>query len=87
MPPYVKNINPEYSQLSGYNPSGGGYPDVSAIGANSPVVNYGQVSPNGAGGTSFSAPIVAAMIALLNDHEDSKGRPPLVVLWKGERDV
>jgi len=48
-----------------YNKSGRGFPDISAIGVNLPIVVGGKVESGS--GTSFSSPIVAGILSLLND--------------------
>ena len=58
-----------------WNVNGRGYPDVSLVGHNCPVLNsdiYEAVD-----GTSCSTPIMAGILALLNDYQVSKGRPKL----------
>ena len=57
------------------NKTGRGYPDVSAVGHNCPVISNGYLS--GVDGTSCSAPIFAAIVALLNDHQQNHKRPKL----------
>ena len=54
---------------------GRGYPDISMIGHNCPVVTSGEVQ--GVDGTSCSSPIAAGVMAILNGLELSKGKPPL----------
>ena len=54
---------------------GRGYPDISMVGHNCPIVNTGQVEP--VDGTSCSSPIAAGVIAILNDVEKAKGKKPL----------
>ena len=54
-----------------FQKNGRGYPDVSALGHNCPVVVGGE--PIGADGTSCSSPIFASIIGLLNDYQISKG--------------
>jgi tripeptidyl-peptidase-1 len=64
---------------SRYNENGRGYPDISALGgqvnAYCVAIRGGQFA--GVAGTSASAPVVAGIIALLNDVRLSKGEPPL----------
>lgn len=62
---------------SGYNNSGNarGYPDISANGVNFDVIVNGQSSPED--GTSASAPVVAAIIALCNDARIAAGKGPV----------
>ncbi len=58
-----------------WNVNGRGYPDVSLVGHNCPVLNSG--SYEAVDGTSCSTPIMAGILALLNDYQVSKGRPKL----------
>jgi len=58
-----------------FNRKGRGYPDVSAVGHNCPVINMGSIM--GVDGTSCASPIFASIIALLNDYQKSKGKPVL----------
>jgi len=55
--------------------NGRGYPDVAAVGHNCPVVSGGQIMA--VDGTSCSSPVFAALIALLNDYQVSRGKPKL----------
>ena len=54
---------------------GRGYPDVSTIGHYCPVYTKGILE--GVDGTSCASPVFAGMVALMNAHERSKGRPNL----------
>ena len=58
-----------------WNVNGRGYPDVSLVGHNCPVLDMG--SYEAVDGTSCSAPVMAGILALLNDYQVSKGRPKL----------
>ena len=58
-----------------FQKNGRGYPDVSALGHNCPVVVNGI--PIAVDGTSCSSPVFAAIIALLNDHQITKGKAKL----------
>jgi len=58
-----------------FNNKGRGYPDISMIGHNCPIVNDGQVE--GVDGTSCSSPVAAGVIAILNSLEKDKGKKPL----------
>ena len=58
-----------------FQKNGRGYPDVAAVGHNCPTVMNGQVM--GVDGTSCTSPIVAALLALLNDYQVAKGKPKL----------
>jgi tripeptidyl-peptidase-1 len=63
---------------SSWNRNGRGYPDVVALGHNCAVYNvYGSGTFSGVDGTSCSAPLVAAMFTLMNDHQVANGRPKL----------
>jgi len=61
---------PEHFQRNGR-----GYPDVAAVGHNCPVISGGHIIS--VDGTSCSSPVFAALIALLNDYQTSKGKPKL----------
>lgn len=73
---YISSYIPStYSSQAGFNSSGRGIPDISAFSTSFPIViNNSTVA---VGGTSAAAPVWAAIIALLNDYEISKGRPTL----------
>lgn len=58
-----------------YNRAGRGYPDVSAVGDKGLVVAQGK--PNLGGGTSMSAPIIAAIFNRINDVRLSAGKGPI----------
>jgi len=58
-----------------FNSNGRVYPDVSLIGHYCPIVDGGQIE--GVDGTSCSSPIFASLIALLNSHQQSKGKSKL----------
>lgn len=58
-----------------FNSSGRGFPDIAAQGENVEIVFQGQFGL--VDGTSASTPIVASIIALLNDLLAQQGRPPL----------
>ena len=55
--------------------NGRGYPDVSALGHNCPVVVNGI--PMGVDGTSCSSPVFASIITLLNDYQIMNGKEKL----------
>ncbi|KAM3459880.1 hypothetical protein NHJ6243_006416 [Beauveria neobassiana] len=55
-----------------YNRAGRGYPDVAAVGDHGIVVFDGQVQRSG--GTSMSAPIVAAIFTRINEERINKGK-------------
>ena len=58
-----------------WNASGRAYPDLALLGTDYLVINGGVSQP--AKGTSASTPVVAAMVALLNDLRLQKGLPAL----------
>ncbi|KAK7053675.1 family S53 protease-like protein [Favolaschia claudopus] len=58
-----------------FNRSGRGYPDVSAQGGNLNFVYLGGTYNSG--GTSFSSPIFASILALVNDRLLAAGKPVL----------
>ena len=60
---------------SNFSRHGRGYPDVAVVGHNCPVVLGGAL--NAVDGTSCASPVFAAMVALLNDHQLSVGKPAL----------
>ncbi|KAH8983953.1 subtilisin-like protein [Lactarius hatsudake] len=70
---FFDNLGGQYSGL--YNPLGRGIPDIAAQAKKVPFFYRGRERI--AGGTSCSAPIVAGIISLLNDHRLSQGKPPL----------
>ena len=60
---------------SRFSRNGRGYPDISAIGHNCPVISQGMLQD--IDGTSCSSPLWAGMVALLNQRELGKGKGPL----------
>ncbi|KAI1823408.1 subtilisin-like protein [Xylaria intraflava] len=70
---YVSSIGDTFKDF--YNPTGRGFPDVSAQGANFVVISGGNAI--NVGGTSASAPTFAGIIALLNNARLSNGLKPL----------
>ena len=70
-----QHVPSTYHSVSGFNASGRGIPDVSALSTSFPVVVSGLTVP--VGGTSAATPVWAALITLLNDYEASQGRPSL----------
>ncbi|KAH9008551.1 peptidase S8/S53 domain-containing protein [Lactarius hengduanensis] len=70
---FLNNLGQQYSGL--YNPIARGIPDISAQAMMVPIFLKGEERI--AEGTSCSAPIVAGIISLLNDHRLSQGKPPL----------
>lgn len=79
-PAWQEAVVGEYLQSAATRPTnfqtnGRGYPDVSAIGHLCPVVVGGTLMP--VDGTSCSSPVFAAMVALLNDYQKSRGKSVL----------
>eukprot|EP01095_Lingulamoeba_sp_RSL-Kostka_P005094 TRINITY_DN16451_c0_g1_i1.p1 TRINITY_DN16451_c0_g1~~TRINITY_DN16451_c0_g1_i1.p1 ORF type:complete len:754 (+),score=272.48 TRINITY_DN16451_c0_g1_i1:20-2281(+) len=58
-----------------FNASGQGYADITTIGWNQVVVWFGNLFP--IGGTSASGPVMAGILALLNDQLLNKGENPV----------
>jgi subtilase family serine protease len=58
-----------------FNTNGRAYPDVSVIGHSCPVFNNGVLQA--LDGTSCSSPVFASLVALLNQHQLSQGKPKL----------
>ncbi|KAB8338860.1 hypothetical protein FH972_021804 [Carpinus fangiana] len=95
--PYLGKINPQFRNISSFNPNGRGMPDIAAIGDHAPLTLNGETIPDLASGTSLATPVVASIIALLNDAEIRAGRPTLgflnpwlygaVAAGKGLRDI
>ncbi|EGX96990.1 S8/S53 family peptidase [Cordyceps militaris CM01] len=70
---YVRSLD---GRLDGYyNPQGRAIPDISAFGTNVLVVWQGR--PGVLQGTSASTPMVAAMLAMVNDARARAGKRPL----------
>ncbi|KAH9064373.1 subtilisin-like protein [Lactarius vividus] len=76
---FLQNFGDKYKGL--YDPEGRGFPDISSQAIKFLFVSRGQ--PYVTSGTSGSAPTVAGIISLLNDHLISKGSAPLgfLNLW------
>ncbi|KAF8986151.1 peptidase S8/S53 domain-containing protein [Cyathus striatus] len=74
---YLKQNKPVGVATSRYNATGTsrGYPDISANGAGYLIVADGQLAL--VSGTSASAPVVAAMITLINDARITAGKKPV----------
>ena len=70
-----KYLNSKAKMPEKFQRNGRGYPDVSALGHNCPVVVGGV--PMGEDGTSCSSPVFASIIGLLNDYQISKGKSKL----------
>ena len=70
-----KYLNSNVPKPTTFSSKGRGYPDVSAIGHNCPVVDGGNLQ--GVDGTSCSSPLFAALITLLNDYQVSRGKNKL----------
>jgi len=60
---------------SSFNQTGRGYPDISGLATGVPICDYGGCSE--AGGTSASAPEVAGVFSLINEHRRQNGLPSL----------
>ncbi|CAA9959025.1 Pro-kuma-activ domain containing protein [Pyrenophora teres f. maculata] len=88
---YLKILGNRWEGL--YNPNGRGFPDVAAQGQGFQVVDSGRVSS--VAGTSASAPVFAAVVAMLNNARMGAGMPALGFLnpwiyeqgFKGMTDV
>lgn len=83
MPKYqtaaVKNflsVTPKLPPSSYYNSTGRAYPDLAALSDNYWVVTN-RIPLPWVSGTSASTPVVAGLIALINDRRLQQGRPPL----------
>lgn len=79
-PQYQEDAVEEYlSQVdvnrSLFNSTGRGYPDISATGANVPIIFQKRLTM--VGGTSASSPIVAGLVALINGERLDAALPPL----------
>jgi len=81
-PDYQKDAISNYKKIAtnlppsgDYNGSGRGYPDISALGHNYPIVDGGNVLA--VSGTSASSPVVAAMVTLVNDQRLNAGKNPI----------
>ncbi|KAF7346643.1 Family S53 protease-like protein [Mycena sanguinolenta] len=68
---FLKSIPPDF--VGTFNKSGRGFPDVAAQGSPMDYVIAGNTSVSA--GTSFSSPIFASIIALINDRLLSAGKP------------
>lgn len=64
MDTYFNTLSSDTTPTSGYNRNGRGFPDISYIGVNYQTVIQGQLT--GLYGTSASAPLLGAMISLIN---------------------
>ncbi|KAI9163040.1 Tripeptidyl-peptidase SED2 [Paramyrothecium foliicola] len=71
--PYLGNDLTQWKGL--FNANGRGYPDISARAVNYQIMNHGKVEA--ANGTSAAAPLIAAMIARLNNCRFARGKPAL----------
>ncbi|KAJ7769523.1 peptidase S8/S53 domain-containing protein, partial [Mycena metata] len=70
---FLNTIPPDFAGT--FNKSGRGYPDVGIQGWGLPYVNGSMIGVTG--GTSFSSPIFASIIALINDRLLAAGKPVL----------
>jgi tripeptidyl-peptidase-1 len=68
-------VDPQTGGAFEYNRTGRGFPDIAAQSVN--VVGVWRGKEFGPNGTSAAAPIMAGVIALLNDHLLAKGLKPL----------
>jgi len=76
---YLATVDPStlpVKTIATYPAGGRGTPDVAALGASYTLLVSGKPMP-GVGGTSASAPVFAAMVALINDALAAKGKPPV----------
>jgi len=71
---YLNSLSSSDKQ-QGFNTSGRGYPDISALGHDVPIIHGGQEADED--GTSASAPFVAGIITLLNDIRFSQNKAAL----------
>lgn len=60
-----------------FNPRGRAYPDIAAHALHPYISIFNNEAPSQSGGTSAAAPIVGAMIGLLNDIRIGQGKPTL----------
>ncbi|GJJ11841.1 hypothetical protein Clacol_006079 [Clathrus columnatus] len=80
MPPYQNELVGNYLKQIGslnaglFSPQGRAVPDVAAFGQNIAIIDGG---PSTIGGTSASAPIVAGILAAINDHRRANGKGPM----------
>ena len=81
-PPYIANgldmghLDSKIGSDNGlFNRAGRGIPDVSANGANYPVVAAGQTGQ--VWGTSLSTPVWASILTLINEKRSSVGKGPV----------
>ncbi|QSS62060.1 tripeptidyl peptidase SED3 [Histoplasma capsulatum] len=70
---YLGQLGSRWAGL--YNPAGRGFPDVAAQSAQFHIVDHGE--PTYASGTSASAPVFAAVVAILNSIRLAEGKPVL----------
>ncbi|KAL2127627.1 hypothetical protein VTI74DRAFT_10392 [Chaetomium olivicolor] len=74
--PYLERLKAANdSRLGLFNHGGRAMPDISAIGSGFQIVMGGDIG--GVLGTSASTPVVAAMVALVNDARMRAGKPSL----------
>ncbi|KAH8982958.1 subtilisin-like protein [Lactarius akahatsu] len=73
VPTFLRHLGDTYQGL--YNTLGRGFPDIAAQAMRFPIFLNGVEEY--IDGTSGSAPIVAGIIALLNDYQVSRGKAPL----------
>jgi tripeptidyl-peptidase-1 len=70
---YLTQLGSKWEGL--YNQNGRGFPDISAQGANFVVIDGGRSKL--ISGTSASAPVIAAVVGLLNAQRVQSSQPPL----------
>eukprot|EP01126_Amoeba_proteus_P004119 TRINITY_DN113_c0_g1_i5.p1 TRINITY_DN113_c0_g1~~TRINITY_DN113_c0_g1_i5.p1 ORF type:complete len:284 (-),score=73.58 TRINITY_DN113_c0_g1_i5:91-942(-) len=73
---YLSSMQGQLPAKSKWNPSGRGYPDISALSSNFVVVQDLIPIP-GVAGTSCASPTAAGIVALLNDIRLLNGKPQL----------
>jgi subtilase family serine protease len=71
----VSYLNSGTPMPNSFNRQGRAYPDVTVYGHNCPTWEDGMMMP--IDGTSCSSPVFAGIVALLNDHQLSQGKPKL----------
>jgi tripeptidyl-peptidase I len=72
------NANATFPDVSCYNATGRGFPDVSALGgSNNPYFIWNGGKKSSAYGTSAGTPVVAVVVAKLNELRLAAGKPPM----------
>lgn len=72
---YFAKLNSSSTPVSGYVTTGRGYPDIAIAGLNYNVVIGGKTYS--VSGTSASAPVIAAIVSLVNAGRVANGKAPL----------